>query len=172
MISAKLQALSTLPAECPFKFFNGNCTTLLHSLKEGGRGCGLVSANFYPFFFSWMVANWKSKPEQAQKVQTFLTVAEGIVKQSYPASAKTYLRECHGFPMTSHCRNGSVFQIEIPENLQKLHALHEMAMSVCKEVGIEVHSPKMEPSSIFKGANGGPSAQVAGNPNSLNLQFD
>ena len=152
LISAKLSALSSLPSSCPFKFFNGNCTTLLHSLKEGGKGCGLVSANYYPFFFPWLVANFKDKPEHAQKVQTFLIVAEGIVKQSYPSSAKTYLRHCHGFPITSKCRNGSVFPSQIPESFQKLEALHEMMLSVCKDVGIEVHKPSMEPSSIFKKA--------------------
>jgi 4-hydroxy-tetrahydrodipicolinate synthase len=51
LITGKIQLLKEkAPKDGPFRWYNGNCTTLLHSLKEGGRGCGLVSANFYPWF--------------------------------------------------------------------------------------------------------------------------
>ena len=74
--------------DSPFRWYNGNVTTLLHSLKAGSDGYGGVSANFYPWMHAWLCANFDKEPEKAVKVQRFLTVAEALVKTKYPASAK------------------------------------------------------------------------------------
>ena len=87
LITAKITSLKTVK-DSPFRWYNGNVTTLLHSLKEGSDGYGGVSANFYPWMHAWLCANWDKEPEKATKVQRFLTVAEMVVKTKYPASAK------------------------------------------------------------------------------------
>ena len=106
---------------------------------EGGRGCGLVSANFYPFFFSWLVANHEAEPEKAAKLQAFLTVAEGIVKAHYPASAKMFLRTQMGADfLQPTCREPNcAFPTDHPENMMKLVALHDSMTAMCSELGIK-----------------------------------
>jgi hypothetical protein len=88
-----------------------------------------------------MIANWEKEPEKAQRLHNFLVVAEGIVKQDYPASAKQYLQHSYGFPISNKCRNGSTYKTDIPENFQKLEALHAMMLSMCEELGIKPTAP-------------------------------
>ena len=102
-----------------------------------------MSANFYPWFFPWLVENWEKEPEKAQRLQHFLVVAEGIVKQSYPASAKAYLATVYDLPISSKCRNGSVFPGHIPESFEKLKSLHAMMLDMCKEMGIAPVTPSI-----------------------------
>eukprot|EP00936_MAST-01D_sp_MAST-1D-sp1_P002065 g2065.t1 len=139
LISAKLAALQGRGPANPFRWYNGNCTTLLHSLRcEHSAQCngfGGVSANFYPWFFPWIVEHAAAEPEKAARLQTFLTVAEGIVKQMYPASAKVFLARHCDFAITAYCRNGSSFNTH-PENLEKLDCLHTMATRMAEELGI------------------------------------
>jgi len=138
LISAKLAAL---PKGTTFGWYNGNCTTLSHSLKEGGDGFSGISMNFYPFLFPWLVENFEKEPEKARKLQTFLTVAEGVAKQNYPASAKAFLKYQWGADMTDKCRAASVFPAQIPEEHEKQLALKQMLDDVCAELGIEVVAP-------------------------------
>ncbi len=46
--------------------YNGNVTTLLHSLREGGAGYGGVSANFYPWLHVWLMANFAKEVVRSQ----------------------------------------------------------------------------------------------------------
>ena len=48
LITEKINVLKTVK-DSPFRWYNGNVTTTLHSLKAGGDGYGGVSANFYPW---------------------------------------------------------------------------------------------------------------------------
>ena len=47
----------------------GGLTTLLYSMQCGSDGFGGVSANYYPYFFPWMVENALALPEKASKLQ-------------------------------------------------------------------------------------------------------
>eukprot|EP00937_MAST-01D_sp_MAST-1D-sp2_P003947 g3947.t1 len=140
LISAKLDALRGRPADSPFRWYNGNCTTLLHSMRAGSNGFGGVSANFYPHLVHWLVANAAAQPQQAERLQQFLTVAEGIVKQMYPASAKVYLATHARLAIAPFCRNGSAFNAH-PENVEKLACLHAMATRMAEELGVVPVAP-------------------------------
>lgn len=134
LITKKIDALKAL-GDTPFKWFNGNVTTTLHSLKAGGDGYGGVSANFYPWVHAWLIENWEKEPEKAAKVSRFLTVAEMVVKSQYPGSAKTYLgTEYPGFAIEPHCRVKD-FNF-VPEDYEKLHELRMMMEDVCQEIGV------------------------------------
>jgi len=138
LISAKI---SCLPQETTMGWYNGNCTTLLHSLEEGGQGFTGISMNFYPFLFPWIVKHFKQEPEKAQKLQRFLTVAEGIAKQNYPASAKAFLKYQWGVDVSTKCRTASVFPADVPEEHEKQAALMGMLNDICTELSIEVVKP-------------------------------
>lgn len=57
-------------------------------MREGGHGYGGVSANCYPWVHVWLMQNYATKAQLAERVQRFLTVAEAQVKTKYPQSAK------------------------------------------------------------------------------------
>ena len=160
LISEKLAALEGHTS--PFRWYNGNCTTLLHSMQAGSDGFGGVTANYYPHLAAWLCAHWSAQPEQALKLQRFLTVAEGIVKQQYPASAKTYIVQSHpGFAMSNYCRNGSSFN-DHPENVEKLDCLIAMEAAMCAELGITVVPPSVDGASeAGKAAAAAAAAQFA-----------
>ena len=177
LISEKLAALEGHGG--PFRWYNGNCTTLLHSLQAGGDGFGGVTANYYPHLAAWLCKHWEDQPAAAAKLQRFLTVAEGIVKQMYPASAKTYVAQCNpGFPLSGYCRNGSTFN-DHPENVEKLECLRAMEADMCAELGITVVPPSLDAASdagkaaaaaatsLFAASSAGDGAAV---PNAL--EFD
>jgi len=140
LITAKITSLKTVK-DSPFRWYNGNVTTLLHSLKAGSDGYGGVSANFYPWMHAWLCANFDKEPEKAVKVQRFLTVAEALVKTKYPASAKVYLgQEYPDFGIGPKCRARDFDWV--PEDLEKLHELRLFMEDVCKEAGITPVAPK------------------------------
>eukprot|EP00035_Acanthoeca_spectabilis_P002033 m.84474 g.84474 ORF g.84474 m.84474 type:complete len:345 (+) comp11310_c0_seq1:48-1082(+) len=135
LISAKIEALKPLD-KSPLKWYNGNVTTLLHSLREGSHGYSGVSGNFYPWMHVWLCAHWNKDTEKAIKVQRFLTVAEALVKTMYPASAKVYLAQSYSdFEIQPTCRvRDFTF---LPEDRQKLRELQLMMEDLCMEIGIE-----------------------------------
>jgi len=137
LISAKLAALKAVEGST-MKWFNGNCTTLLHSLREGSNGFSGVSANYYAFVLVWMVKNWQNA-DAAEQVQDFLTVGEGIVKQHYPASAKAFVKWQLLLPISSHfCRSGAKWPDHIPEEHLKHAALKNSLDRICSQMGITV----------------------------------
>jgi len=135
LITAKIKAM---PLVTELGWYNGNCTTLLHSLNEGGDGFSGISMNYYPFLFPWLVENFKTQPEKAAKLQRFLTVAEGIAKQNYPASAKAFLKYQWGADVTTACRVKSAFPDQVPEEHQKQAALKGMLEDICAELDIKI----------------------------------
>merc|ERR1712093_871310 len=60
LLKRKLSALKEagLDPANPFRFFNGNVTGLLYSLREGCTGAGVVCANFYPHIVAWLCENY------------------------------------------------------------------------------------------------------------------
>jgi 4-hydroxy-tetrahydrodipicolinate synthase len=86
------------------KLFNANSTTVLGSLKAGAAGFSGVMGNFHPELYGWLVRNWRSEPEKAELVQSFLGTAALIERQLYPVNAKYHMQLC-GLPVNLHCRN-------------------------------------------------------------------
>jgi 4-hydroxy-tetrahydrodipicolinate synthase len=76
----------------PLRFFNAHGPGVLRSLQAGGDGFGGIAANFFPDLYAWLCTNYETKPEEAERLQRFLTLAEGVVRMRYPASAKQYLK--------------------------------------------------------------------------------
>lgn len=143
VISAKLAALREVEGS-PFRFYNGNVTTLLHSLREGAHGFSGVSANFYPWLHVWLVRHAKEQPERAEALQRFLSVAEMAVKSKYPSSAKLYLRLNHGLPLSHGKRAGGGAPgagggaAWVEEELTRLRFLYDLARDAAAAAGITV----------------------------------
>lgn len=73
------------------KLFNANSATLLDSLKLGASGYSGVMANFHPELYAWLVRNWRERPDEAEELSDFLSLASQIERQLYPVNAKYYL---------------------------------------------------------------------------------
>jgi len=134
--------IAALPPVTTLKWFNGNCTTLLYSLKCGASGFSGVSANFYPFLLVEMVRRFKSSDTQElPKLQDFLTLAEGIVKQNYPSSAKAFVKLQLHVPVASwFCRSGASWPGSVPEEHMKHDALYRSLERICREMGFRIVS--------------------------------
>lgn len=87
------------------KLFNANSATLLQSLRSGASGfCG-VMANFHPDIYAWLCENYEAKPQEAEAIQSFLTVCSLMELQLYPVNAKYYLNKFYDIPMSKLCRS-------------------------------------------------------------------
>lgn len=143
LLKTKLAAIkgAGLSADNPFRFYNGNVTGLLFSLREGGNGASVISANFYPHIIGWLCANWdKADVALVEKAQMFLTVADAVIKVNYPASAKTYLKTQVGIDIGNKVREGNAFpEADGPEGeelLLRLENLKKWADQVSAELGV------------------------------------
>ncbi|NOU96101.1 dihydrodipicolinate synthase family protein [Paenibacillus sp. LMG 31456] len=81
------------------QLFNANAATLLESLKLGAAGFSGVMANHHPALYVWLLENWRTQPEAAERLQNFLGVASGIEGLYYPVDAK-YSLQLAGLPVT------------------------------------------------------------------------
>lgn len=90
-----------------FKLFNANAATLLDSLKMGASGYSGVMTNFHADLYSALCRIWKSKPEEAQRLQDFLGFASTIENQHYPVNAM-YALSLEGLPIELHSRRADV----------------------------------------------------------------
>lgn len=112
-IKAKIEAIKSVSGS-PFRFFNANAETLQYSMDLGGDGFSGISANFYPHMLSWLVATmtkdgYKDDVEAQRAVtdvQHFLSVAELVVGDNYPGSAKQFLSQFY-----KHSGKASAFAI-------------------------------------------------------------
>ena len=72
--------------------FNANAQTLLETLKSGAAGYSGVMANMHPQLYVWLCKNYKTEPEKAELLQSFICTSafiEGGVP--YPLSAKYHM---------------------------------------------------------------------------------
>ena len=68
--------------------YNADATSLLASLRSGGRGyCG-IAANFYPEAVVWLCEHFET--EEADAVQALLGIADPTIHHKYPVCAKYY----------------------------------------------------------------------------------
>ena len=136
-IKAKLQALQSNASGNPFRFYNANVETLHFSNQLGGNGFSGISANFYPMLHAYLCKS--PSKANANKVQRFISVAEQVVVDNYPASAKVFLGLHDGFEISAHCRKGEYSFNEV----QMLHLRHMKGMleDLCEQLGIAIVAP-------------------------------
>ncbi len=72
-------------------FYLANTPNLLSTLQEGGDGYSGIGANFIPELFVWLCSNFATEPEDAAKVQRFLSLVQHLAAHKYPISAKRFL---------------------------------------------------------------------------------
>lgn len=124
-IRAKLKAVEGTG----LKIYNANSATLLESLEAGCAGYSGVMANFHPEFYSWLCKNFKTEPEKAKEMQSFLAFASLAECQLYPVNAKyhlgllgidmTYNTRAKDPAMFSESNKKEIEQMLITENIFK-----------------------------------------------------
>ena len=88
----------------PLNLFNANTTTLLDSLRAGGAGFSGVMMNFHIDLYSWLIRHWEDRPEDAELVQSYLTIFSLIERQYYPVNAKYHLKEIEHVLSSTYAR--------------------------------------------------------------------
>lgn len=142
-IKKKIEAVN-IP-DSPFRFYNANIATLDISCNDGGDGFSGISANFYPYIHSYMLKlifseNYNSNDEAKKKVtkiQRFLSIAECVVAENYPGSAKLYLAaygEKDGHMIAPTCRKAKYTWEE--EQLIRIKELFHLQRDTCESLGI------------------------------------
>jgi 4-hydroxy-tetrahydrodipicolinate synthase len=121
-----------------FGFYTAKAHFIKHVLDYGGFGFSGISANFYPWMHAWLCNNHEDK--RAEKVQNFLGVADNVVRQKYPRSAKRYLNEHYGFPISTVCRIHDMELME--EEVVKMKFAFEMMGEMCESMGIKTVNPE------------------------------
>lgn len=107
-----------------FRFFNANTATLLGSLEAGGDGYSGIGANFYTDLYAWLCRGFAERPEEAARLQRFLSVGDRVVSYKYPRSAKRFLG-LGGLRLGERCRTECATLME--EDLLTLRHLWELA---------------------------------------------
>lgn len=92
----------------PFKLMNANGQTLLDTLQHGSWGYSGVMANFFPDLIVRLCDRYQEEPEKAKLIQAFLGVSSFTEFLPYPITAKYYLQQFAGIPMTLQTRSRSV----------------------------------------------------------------
>jgi 4-hydroxy-tetrahydrodipicolinate synthase len=119
-------------------FYNADTPTLLASLDAGGDGFSGIGANLMPELYAWLCAHFDDAPEQAAKVQQFLTDANNIVHHKYPLCAKAFLG-LRGAETSRVCRVTDA-QLDDRE-MQTLQTLLTAFQRLCFGVGIHPVQP-------------------------------
>ena len=99
-IQAKIHAVQNTK----LGFYNAEMSSLLFSLQQGGNGFSGIAANLYPELIVWLTNHYQSHLETARQLQYFLSVAEYLVENHYPTSAKYFLNTTKRVTITSKCR--------------------------------------------------------------------
>ena len=83
-VEAKIQAAEGTP----LGIYNADATTLLQSLRSGGRGyCG-IAANFYPKAVVRLCQIFQT--QEADQIQAAIGMTDATIHQKYPVCAKYY----------------------------------------------------------------------------------
>lgn len=122
-IGAKVAAT----ANTVLRFYNAEVESLLASLRAGGHGFSGICANFYPELVV-RLCDPTTPADEAERLQRFLSVAEGIVDHKYPTSAKAFLRESGRLDIGPTCRTHVTGTSD--HDLRRLRALADMARAM------------------------------------------
>ncbi|HEY9053207.1 MAG TPA: dihydrodipicolinate synthase family protein [Rectinemataceae bacterium] len=79
--------------------FNANTSTVLPSFRYGYDGYNGVMANFHIDLYAWLFDHFREKPELAERLSDFLTIAAIVETHAYPTCAK-YHMDATGIPMS------------------------------------------------------------------------
>ncbi len=116
------------------KIYNANSATLLETLRCGAAGYSGVMANFHPELYKWVTENYDKKPEEAELICSFLTLASFIESHVYPAIAKKFLVD-KGVLSTAVCRTCDCRDLTAT-NLSEVAQLDKLTLAVKKRLGI------------------------------------
>lgn len=138
--AATLRAKLDLLQGSDIKLFNANTATLLESLRDGVAGYSGVMANFHPRLYKWLYENWKSRPEEAARMQDILSMCALIELKKYPACAKRYLRFQEGLPILDHTRKDAeqvpFFSADDAELAQLCHLSRVLLQQYSPEIAL------------------------------------
>lgn len=88
----------------PMMLMNANAQTLLETLQNGADGyCGIM-CNFHPKLYAWLCHNFKTEPEKAQLIQSFLSTSAFLEQLAYPCIAKYHINKYENIPMELYSR--------------------------------------------------------------------
>lgn len=96
--------------------FNANTATLLSSLQEGYIGYNGIMANYHPELYVWLVENYRTHPEEAQRLSDLLTVLAMSEARCYPVTAKYHFDKCVT-PMSLFSRSSDATQFNANDRL-------------------------------------------------------
>ncbi|MGB9620530.1 MAG: dihydrodipicolinate synthase family protein [Armatimonadota bacterium] len=119
--------------ETMFRIFNAHTPTLLDSLRAGGHGFSGIGANYCPALYVRLCNCFRDEPEQAERIQAFLTRLDSFAETNYPASAKAWLSMA-GLPVRPVCRVKS--RPLTREDTEQLARYMHAAEQMCCEVGV------------------------------------
>lgn len=120
----------------PLQLFNANSATLLDSLRAGCAGFSGVMANFHIDLYSWLTRHWQEFPEEAEKVQAFLTCFSEIERQYYPVNAKYHLQAILHIITDIYARTmpASGLTETFRSEVRQMHlAAESIRQTICKE---------------------------------------
>lgn len=99
------------------KLYNANTATLLETLKIGADGYSGVMANFHTGLYKKLFNTFAAKPEAAEKLQEFLSMAALIENVDYPICAK-YAQRLMGSSMSLVTRKEGAREMTYAEMLE------------------------------------------------------
>lgn len=109
------------------KIFNANSATLLESLKLGCAGFSGVMANFHPEIYAKLYNIFKTEPEKAELLQSFIGFFSVAECQCYPVNAKYYLSlEGLDINIDSRSRNKAEFTPSRMAEIRQMRVLTQL----------------------------------------------
>ncbi len=99
------------------KLYNANTATLLETLKIGAHGYSGVMANFHTNLYKRLFKIFDSQPNEAEKLQEFLSMSALIENVNYPVNAK-YAQQLMGNDMTLVTRKPGARKMTYAEKLE------------------------------------------------------
>ena len=107
--------------------FNANSATLYDTLRAGAAGFSGIMANLHPALYQYLYRHRNETGEGIKRLSAFLSLASGIERGLYPASAKYHMNKA-GVKMSLFCRcqDASRFTPLLRREIDDLIALEEM----------------------------------------------
>eukprot|EP00117_Sycon_ciliatum_P012669 scpid89749/ scgid1157/ Dihydrodipicolinate synthase len=124
-----------------FRFFTAKAVFSLKCLRSNGSGYSGIAANFFPWLFVWLCENHAKRPQDAERVQRFLTLADFTLRFKYPVSAKAYHRLMYGLEITPAVRiqTPTLDSILTETEIAKLKYMHEAMLKMTSSLGVQHH---------------------------------
>ncbi len=131
-----IEARAKASAGTELALFNANSATLLSSLKLGYCGYSGVMANFHPAIYKTLFSRFKTDPDIAEVISSFITLSGAIEVRAYPISAKYHMNAL-GVAMGLYTRSRDVGVFDENARLE-IDSLIEMEKLVAKHIATMV----------------------------------